>query len=532
MAQEYYEGKNGTADDISAAAQKTAQGVKKTADMAARIKRAKAAATGATAAAGNPIIIAAKAKYIALGLACAIGFLIIVSVFWAAPTALWERLQGFNDAYEETYYSQDINNGLENTVGLLKAFFSGVKSVINTIWNSITGTTKVDENTGDMDVANDDDLLSMGEEDPLLNQFQKKIDAVINKYSIRTKKLKESVDAQYPSLNAWVAANNYPRDRAAFNSEEVAYEKKWNNIRTETKLGTDGKLYTVHKGYSTDNDMFIVSYDKLYTSWNVQPMSNNTAINLIAMCSAQFNNSITNIKPSQLMKWLGYYEGGEGPQVSNIGGTGIAAAPLANWTGIFMPQYLVDEMVQNPEGDYSKYGAPALDAIIEFSSPVFAGLSPHVTDVERSVYVNYTYPERYITDYEYSWQTINVTKWGWLYESSDTVVPEQYIRSVDRYSFYVGKRSTTNGGARIYYGKYISREPQWLPDYDKPLYGWQDTTEAQLQTQKIKVISYTAAYTISAKPVSILLSMVNFYDGEAKMFESFSAPLEDPDDVA
>ena len=503
-------------------------GVRLGEQTAKKISQAKKAA-GKIKKPASAIAQIRKAKYIAIAVAAALFSIILICAFYAGPMAIFERLQGFSDRIKEVYeselYSADIENGWQQIIASVKALIKGVSEAINEIWNAISNQTDNGNGTFDKDIADDDDLLVMGSTEAMKNEYQKKVDAVIDKYNARAKSLQDSVNAQHTALSGYVGSVCFPRDRSTFMNEETEYESKWNNVHPVYK---DGQLF--YEGYEASEDMFQIEYGGLNLNWNMPKMSANTAVELIALCTVQFDNSADNIKPSQLMKWMGYYGGsGDGPQIESIGGSGISTPPLAKLNGCFMPQYLVDEMVQNPERDYSSYMAPAVDALIEFRAPQLSGLSPHIEDVETSALVYYTHPERYFTG-QYQTKQIQTYKYryGWYYEDTGIACPQSYVPAIyQNITPAVGTRAASRDNRRIIYKQAASIGYENVVDYNSPIYGWRQTTYSTYEVKKIKIITYTATFSISCRKPKILSDMANFYDGEKEIMSQQGSPVSE-----
>lgn len=100
-----------------------------------------------------------------------------------------------------------------------------------------------------------------------------------------------------------------------------------------------------------------------YDSFSVQvqvsknSMSQDGALQLLSLFTVQQGASIENLKLSDLMRWLGWYDSRDtGKTTFDLSGMGVACE-LNTWNGTFLPQYLVEQRKQ----EIHEYGAEKTD---------------------------------------------------------------------------------------------------------------------------------------------------------------------------
>lgn len=130
------------------------------------------------------------------------------------------------------------------------------------------------------------------------------------------------------------------------------------------------------------------AYDYFYvqTSVTKNAMSQEGAIQLLSLYTVQTGASLQEMKLSDLMRWLGYYDSwNTGKTTFSLGGLGVEC-DVKTWNGTFIPQYLFEQRKQ----EVHEYGAAKTD----FDSMSCAAVDmllvvdcPHVSEipVQKSV---------------------------------------------------------------------------------------------------------------------------------------------------
>lgn len=328
-------------------------------------KAAGKAAAGDVAGAAIELAKDENIRKIILVIVC-ISFFLNVVIFFAVPLALYEGIIGISqviaEKWEEVKYSYNDGNFFSACSAIFNGSIDTLKEIggaIANIWNSVFASqTKNDEVDTDKDPLTDNDMKVLGDDSSSKEVYEKKITACINKFDARAGQIEKSITASASgsrtdtsTINGYIYQNLFLLEKERLESLE---------------------------------DTGTVSYGGVEASISKIGLSKREAVNLIALYSTLYNTSDSNVKPYALLKWLGYYDNGEGEAISFTVGNAVSCSVPA-WKGDFMPAYLVQESLDNPDGDYERYKAPATDVMLMVSSVDFDNMEPVIQKEERII---------------------------------------------------------------------------------------------------------------------------------------------------
>ena len=136
------------------------------------------------------------------------------------------------------------------------------------------------------------------------------------------------------------------------------------------------------------------AYDYFYvqTSITKNTMSQEGAIQLLALYTVQTGASLREMKLSDLMRWLGYYDSwNTGKTTFSLGGLGVECE-TKTWNGTFIPQYLFEQRKQEiheydaAKTDFDSMSCAAVDMLLVVDCP-------HVSEIpvqKSTIYETYT----------------------------------------------------------------------------------------------------------------------------------------------
>lgn len=118
-------------------------------------------------------------------------------------------------------------------------------------------------------------------------------------------------------------------------------------------------------------------YDYFYVQTSVtrNAMSQEGAIQLLSLYTVQTGASLEQMKLSDLMRWLGYYDGlHSGKTTFSLGGLGVECE-VKTWNGTFVPQYLYEQRKQEiheydvAKTDFEEKSCAAVDMLLVVDCP-------------------------------------------------------------------------------------------------------------------------------------------------------------------
>ena len=172
------------------------------------------------------------------------------------------------------------------------------------------------------------------------------------------------------------------------NAREKGIVRTLNNDR--------GKMVSAVKNYLSST--YGLPSDKIIVNVSIasEELSEDAAIEMLALYTAQTGASLEDIKDADLMKWMGWYNSLDSDywifwqkevKYSVLDGTVTGAVPI--WNGTFIPQYLLEQKKQEIAEfgttitDFNKYGCPAVDLCLYIDSPSLSILTYEETPIEE-----------------------------------------------------------------------------------------------------------------------------------------------------
>lgn len=289
---------------------------------------------------------------------------LLVFCLYALPTMIYEAVVSFFSEVGEQW-SIDTYGGDGGVVWEgIKASFAAVGNVIadaaKGLWNGLVGLFTSD--SGDVDDGSeqlvDDEFYVTQESGALLTTVELKVAACQKKIEVRAKQIYDAIYAQRGSIN------NYFKNKYSTECDEWA-----------------GTNITIMPNPNTGDDLMM--------------FSKRSAVELLSAYTVMTEASVSDIKLSDFIKWLGYYnEFDSGNTYFGIGGPSASIqCSVKAWKGRFMPQYLVEQQKYEIHTfgseitDFNQYMCPAIDMLLVVSSPDFDDVQPVFTEVERVRYV-------------------------------------------------------------------------------------------------------------------------------------------------
>lgn len=363
-----------TADDLRGAmnigrsAAKGAKTVSKAAAQAASGNVAGAAATVLT----DPETL----KNILIILMIPVILLAAVMVFflYALPTAIFESIVSFFDGINERWESVKASNAyggsflstlggviVEVSDDLFDAVGDALGSIFSGIWNGIKNVFGADTEGNQTEPLsqNASELTITAQEASEKLAIVKKAIAVNKKYMIRAEQIEAALDGNASSI---------------YNSSGVSIDKYMETrfcAEDEIWCGTSINANIVALG-TTDDSVIDDLEDELKAMQNVSNLqeleeakenfnhsiqakfpiteasgaTNADAVSLMSLLMVQQGGSLQDMKMSDFLKYLGWYENGNPDNVSMD--VGYCSSPFTtsvkSWKGTFKPQYLMEEM--------------------------------------------------------------------------------------------------------------------------------------------------------------------------------------------
>lgn len=264
-------------------------------------------------------------------------FLFGIILFVCLPISIFEGLEGLidglKDAWEEAYYASN-QTGL---IRVLRSFAAVISKVADTLLDGLKSLVFSSEtmNYGgrDTDCFGDPDLTLLSSKDDSREVYTRKITAVKDKLDSR---MKQCMDAMAVSTQ---------RGGAAYLMALQQYQS-----RPKTAGGPA--------------DEYRYSFGGVAFEGQVIPCTETTALELISLYTCMYDENMDSVKPSALMKWLGFPGGGGETVFFTSYGMDFT---MPAWEGEFMPDYLVKEMLARNEEEreiYREHMAPGADLMI------------------------------------------------------------------------------------------------------------------------------------------------------------------------
>lgn len=347
--------------DIEQGAKKTAQAAVSTARSVKNVKRA-----AAKAAAGNYVgaaldVLRDENMRKLIVFIVLFSFFLTLIIFFIVPLTLFEGIVGAINTLKskwEAFWESFQVNLYSGTDG---PFVRLLKATLGLTMDSDVERAFSDKSAGDQDQPNEGDLQLMGEQEPLIQTYARKIKAVQDKINARQKEVKQVIESSRGIQN--VMAGRYESEYA--------------------------HLYD-------DDPYSFISYAGTTISVSTRSVSANTAVKLITLYSTQVNSSVDNIKLSGLLRWLGYDNNSRKTIDFRVANNPVVTESIEAWTGTFLPQYLIDEGSQRNElAKYQKdYGCSVADFLIKVNCPNLYSIPATVTEevvIEWEPYTKYSY---------------------------------------------------------------------------------------------------------------------------------------------
>ncbi len=288
-------------------------------------------------------------------------FFLILIVFFIAPLTLFEGIVSALNTLKEKWDARVENFNVifySGTDGPMIRFF---KAAIGFLSDPDVNRAFSDTTAGTEDTPNDGDLQLMGEQQPLIQTYDRKIKAVQEKINARQKQVKQIIENSTGIRN--VMAGRFESEYA--------------------------HLYD-------DDPYSFISYGGTAINVSTRSVSANNAVKLITLYSTQVNSSVDNIKLSGLLKWLGY-DNNSGKQIEfRVAKSPVVTEQIEAWSGTFLPQYLIDEGSQRRDLEtyQKKYGCSVADFLIKVNAPNLYSIPATVTEeivIDWEPYTKYSY---------------------------------------------------------------------------------------------------------------------------------------------
>lgn len=263
-----------------------------------------------------------------------------VLFLYALPISIYEVVVSYLEEVSEEWRQQVYEGGgdinFQAILATIRIGGSLVGDFFQSIWTGIKSffTEDAGGDTGStIDTVSDSaiELQVTQVEDSEKQTLQKKIDACIQKIDTRAEEIEKSILAQESKISSAVASH--------FNG--------------------DGE----------------------YDSFNVQvqvsknSMSQDGAIQLLSLYTVQRGASLDDLKLSDLMRWLGWYDSRDtGTTTFTMNGIGVSCN-VKTWNGTFLPQYLVEQRKQEihtydvEKTDFDAKSCAAVDMLLVVDCP-------------------------------------------------------------------------------------------------------------------------------------------------------------------
>lgn len=259
---------------------------------------------------------------------------------YALPVSIFEGVVSYFDGIAEQWnqlvydgggsiefkkFTATIRIGGQIVADAFGSIWDGVKSLFTAESGDDTGSTEdlVSDSAIELKVTQEEDA----EKQTLLN----KVNACIRKIDARAATIEKAISAQNGAIESAVASH-----------------------------------FKSSGGY----DYFYVQ-----TSITKNAMSQEGAIQLLSLYTVQTGASLQEMKLSDLMRWLGYYDSWDtGKTTFSLGGLGISCE-TKTWNGTFIPQYLYEQRKQEiheydaEKTDFDSMSCAAVDMLLVVDCP-------------------------------------------------------------------------------------------------------------------------------------------------------------------
>lgn len=355
-----------TSQDIKSIAKSTEKAIKMS-QNAARTAKTMAKA-GAKAASGNYVGAAVdvlkdsetmKTIVIVLVVAAMLLSFVTVAFLYALPTAIFETMSSFFDNVKETYESIKYSNEHGTSVIMdvidcvTQVTTEAVRNFLSGLWNGIKNFFMGLFNQTEAFSDDGYELTVIQQEAAEKLAVIQKIVAANDKYMIRVQQINDAIDGKEDNLTEKVA-DHYEGDGY------ILLDVSTSN--TVLHMGTDGDTAAdiisrlsniVHDMENISGSGSLERMEEKRQEFNdiveneFCEDSNYDGVNILSLLLTQQGGSLTDMKMSDYMRFLGYYddecEYNTRFELSPTGDDSLVASVL-DWKGTFKPQYLMEEM--------------------------------------------------------------------------------------------------------------------------------------------------------------------------------------------
>lgn len=361
-----------TSQDIKDIARNTEKGIKM-AKQTAKTAATVAKAAGRAAAGDYAGAVAEVAKdpetiktlvIIVLVTSLILGF-VVTSFLYALPTTIFEQMSNFFDDVKEKYEEiklsnvNDTNTVLNIVQCVTSVIGDGASSVLDIVWGGIKDFFKGLFNTENQTEQISDDgyelTIIVQEASEKLAVIQKAV-AANDKYMIRAKQIQEAIEGKQDDL-----------ETALKDNFEDGYD--WDGLSQTCQIyhmGTDGQdaKQLLNQLENIVNEMQNITsmeemedkrdeFDEIVDEF-FPAEANYDSVDILSLLLAQQGGSLTDMKLSDFMRFLGYYDssceyntkfsltGSDSDGESEEEDASLIA--VRDWKGTYKPQYLMEEM--------------------------------------------------------------------------------------------------------------------------------------------------------------------------------------------
>lgn len=358
-----------TSNDIKSIAKNTDKAIKMSKDAAKAAQTI--AKAGAKVASGNYVGAAVDVIkdpetmktiiLIVLAISLILSF-VVVAFLYALPTAIFEAASRFFDNIKEQYESIKYSNEHGTSVimnvidcvthitdNAVRNFLSGLWSNVKNFFLGLFNSTNQTENMSDDGY----ELTVIQQEAAEKLAVIQKIVAANDKYLIRAKEVNDAIIGKKDNLTA-VVQDHFAGDGYITSDVTVS--------GTILHMGTDGTIAEsiIRRLSDIVRDMENISgpdslaqmetkmqeFDDIVQNEFFED-ANYDGVNILSLLLTQQGGSLTDMKMSDFMRFLGYYddtcENNTKFELSPTTDNSLVAS-VQDWKGTFMPQYLMEEM--------------------------------------------------------------------------------------------------------------------------------------------------------------------------------------------
>lgn len=355
-----------TSNDLKSIASNTQNAIKmakQTANTAKTITKA-----AANAAAGNMVGAAAElAKdpetiktiiIIVLVISMVLGF-VTVAFLYALPTAIFEAMSNFVDYVKEKYETIKLSNtngtnGFINVVECVTQIVSeGARNLLSDAWNGIKtffkGLFNSKNQTENMSTDGYELTVIAQEAAEKLAVIQKMV-AANDKYLIRAKEIQDAITGKNDDITDFIS-EHFSGDDYVMSGVTVSNsllhmgadgDEAKNAIAQLTNIVKDMEHVTT----MAEMEVKMEQFDNIVQTVFAEEQ-NYDGINILSLLLTQQGGSLTDMKMSDFMRFLGYYdddcEYNTKFALANTDDDSLLLA-VQDWKGTFKPQYLMEEM--------------------------------------------------------------------------------------------------------------------------------------------------------------------------------------------